>query len=709
MPAGSVPVIEGAFAQTSPGSAMNRIALLLAGVFVASVNAPEGDPDAKPFQPKLDRPKGWRTEDTAYPPPWAQDLPWKGELQIRFPPGWFDARSPFFWSYPVFYWLEGDVIKSADELEKALRAYDAGLYGDGFEKAKIKIDASEERKTEKRGHVVIRRSVAIAGFDPFVTKRELATHLEVFRWFCPKTDRTAVLILRSPRRFAQEDEVWATLLPFWDGIACHPADDPDPPRSKTAEPPGAADRAIFDRYFHDATMRVDYYHVGDANEEVVALDRAFRQGAWAGSRVHLLDPFTVGRYLVEVTDPQSGTLLFTRRFDSHFGEYRTTSQAAKGAKRTFHESALIPYAKAKVRFAIKVRQRDQTHKTLLDVEIDPDAYTINKEPLVAGVKVFEVQKSGDPHTKVDVAIVAEGYTAGEEAKLQADLHRFAKILFSQEPFASAQEQFNLRGVWKPSEESGCDEPSRGVWRNTALGASFDSLGTERYLLAEDNRALRDIAACAPYDVLYIMVNHPRYGGGGIYNLYCTFTTDNQWHKYLFLHEFGHTFAGLADEYYTSSVAYNDFYPKGVEPDEPNITALIDAAKLKWKDLVTPDTPVPTPWEKAGYDERDLAYQKVREELNARIAAATHQRAPEAEVEKLKEDGERRSREHSDQMDVYLAQSKFVGKVGAFEGAGYASQGLYRPALDCIMFSKGAKPFCPVCHRAIRSVIEHYSE
>jgi hypothetical protein len=210
-------------------------------------------------------------------------------------------------------------------------------------------------------------------------------------------------------------------------------------------------------------------------------------------------------------------------------------------------------------------------------------------------------------------------------------------------------------------------------------------------------------------VLYIMVNHPRYGGGGIYNLYCTFTTDNQWHKYLFLHEFGHTFAGLADEYYTSSVAYNDFYPKGVEPDEPNITALIDAAKLKWRDLVTPDTPVPTPWEKAGYDERDLAYQKVREELNARIAAATRQRAPEAEVEKLKEEGERRSREHSDQMDVYLAQSQFVGKVGAFEGAGYASQGLYRPALDCIMFSKGAKPFCTVCHRAIRRVIEHYGE
>ncbi len=229
------------------------------------------------------------------------------------------------------------------------------------------------------------------------------------------------------------------------------------------------------------------------------------------------------------------------------------------------------------------------------------------------------------------------------------------------------------------------------------------------MLTEDNKALRDIAAAAPYDVLYIMVNTSRYGGGGIYNLYCTFTADNQWSPYVFLHEFGHHFAALADEYYTSSVAYNDFFPRGIEPIEPNVTALLDPSKLKWKSLVTLGTPVPTPWEKATFDESDIAYQKVRETLNAGIAAASRASASAREIETLKEDAEKLSREHSAKMDDLLARSPFANKVGAFEGAGYTSKGLYRPSLDCIMFSKGSKPFCPVCRQAIERVIDYYAE
>jgi hypothetical protein len=467
--------------------------------------------------------------------------------------------------------------------------------------------------------------------------------------------------------------------------------------------------AAFEESFLDETMRVDFHHGGNAEIEQVALDRVFRQGSWAGSRTHLLDPLEVGRYVVEVSNPGSGRLLFRKRFDSYFGEYRTTSDAAKGVWRVYHESVLVPFPRAKVRLEIRLRQRDRTHKTLLDTVIDPDAPTIHCEPLGTGVKVLPIHKSGDPHAKVDIAIVAEGYTADQEAKLKADLDRFARLLFSQEPFAAAKDRFNVWGVWKPSQEAGCDEPSRGVWRNTALGASFDALGSERYLLTEENRALRDIAAHAPYDALYIMVNHPRYGGGGIYNLYCTFTTDNQWHAYVFLHEFGHSFAGLADEYYTSSVAYNEFYPPGIEPFEANITALLDPRKPKWADLVNPDTDVPTPWEKPGYDEKDIAYQKVREALNARIATAMRKGAPTPQVDSLKEEGERLSRDHAETMNAYLAQSKFQNKVGAFEGAGYASKGLYRPSLDCIMFSKGTKPFCPVCRAAIQRVIDTYGE
>jgi hypothetical protein len=170
---------------------------------------------------KLPIPKGWRTEDTSYPPPWAKELPWKGDIQIRFPPGWFDARSPNFWSYPVLYRLEGDVLASREDLEKALRSYDAGLYAGKFDGSRIKIDIGEDRKTDKLGHPVVRRSITIDGYDPFATRRELKTHLEVFRWYCPDSKKTEVLILRSPREFNEDDAVWKKLVPFWEGLACH--------------------------------------------------------------------------------------------------------------------------------------------------------------------------------------------------------------------------------------------------------------------------------------------------------------------------------------------------------------------------------------------------------------------------------------------------------------------------------------------------------
>ncbi len=170
---------------------------------------------------KLDLPKGWRSEDHAYPPPWARELPWRGELQVRFPPGWFDAKSPEFWSYPVLYQLDGDVLSSREDLTKALRTYDGGLYRGRFDPAKIRIEVGEDHQTERSGHPVTRRSVDFDGFDPFATRRELTTHLEVFRWYCPESRKTEVLILRSPRPFKEDDPVWKILLPFWETFSCH--------------------------------------------------------------------------------------------------------------------------------------------------------------------------------------------------------------------------------------------------------------------------------------------------------------------------------------------------------------------------------------------------------------------------------------------------------------------------------------------------------
>lgn len=466
---------------------------------------------------------------------------------------------------------------------------------------------------------------------------------------------------------------------------------------------------VFDDWFVDKTMRVDYFHTGSAAAESFALDQVYDQGIWAGPRTRLIDPFDLGRYAVKVYDAASGRLIFSKGFDSYFGEYKTSDAGVKGVLRTYHESALLPYPKKPVRFALEARDRKNVSREVFSQTIDPAALTVIREALIPGVKVVQSLRSGEPRRKVDVAVIAEGYAAAEEAKFEADLARFTGVFFKLEPYKSHRDAFNIYGVFKASAESGCDEPSHGSFKSTVLNSTFDSLGSERYLLTEDNKSLRDIAAHVPYDALYIMVNHKRYGGGGIYNLYCTFTTDNQWYEYLFLHEFGHSFAGLADEYYTSDVAYNEFYPAGVEPAEPNITALLDPAKLKWKDLVSPGLAVPTPWEKAAFDEMDTAYQEIRRGVNANIARMKREGAPAADIARAEDESEKLSREQALKVDAFLKASKFWGKVGVFEGAGYAAKGLYRPQLDCLMFTKGTKPFCKVCEAAVLRTILYYTD
>jgi hypothetical protein len=203
-----------------------RVGLISMLALSAHANA---GPAAAADAPKLQLPKDWRTEDAPYPPPWARQLPWRGDLQIRFPPGWFDATSPFFWSYPVLYWLEDDVLASREDLEKALRAYDGGLYRGAFDAAKIKIDMKDDRKEETRGHAIVRRVVIIDGFDPFRTKKELTTYLEIDRWYCAEAKRTAVLILRSPHPLQTDDPVWKALLPFRESFSCHETSAPQPP------------------------------------------------------------------------------------------------------------------------------------------------------------------------------------------------------------------------------------------------------------------------------------------------------------------------------------------------------------------------------------------------------------------------------------------------------------------------------------------------
>jgi len=466
----------------------------------------------------------------------------------------------------------------------------------------------------------------------------------------------------------------------------------------------------FSDFFVDKTMRVDYYRVGDHDSEQIVPDKIYQYGIWAGSRINLIDNFNNGRNYIKIYDSQSGKLIFSKGFDSYFAEYQSSAEAVAGKKKAYHESVLIPMPRNKVKFIFEKRDKQKKLYPYFEFVVDPDAVDIiREEPADPQAEITKALINGDSHSKVDIVILAEGYTEKEKPKYQTDLAKFISTIMSTEPYKKIQTAFNIYGIYKPSPDSGVDEPRAGIYKNTVLDITFNSLGSERYVMTENNRTMRDLAALVPYDAIYIMVNHNRYGGGGIYNQFCTFTTDNQFKEYLFIHEFGHSFSGLADEYYTSEVAYNDFYPKGIEPVEPNITALLDSANLKWKAMVTPGTPIPTPWEKADYDTMDLAWQKWRRSKNDQIAALKKNKAPEGEIKKAEAEYAIRDGSHAEKINAYLLKSKYIGQVGAFEGAGYAATGLYRPMLDCIMFSKGNKSFCLVCQNAIKNVIDHYLE
>jgi hypothetical protein len=469
-------------------------------------------------------------------------------------------------------------------------------------------------------------------------------------------------------------------------------------------------RDKFEDHFLNETMRIDFHHVGDANFELISIDRIYRQGIWAGSLNNLIDNFNNGRYYAKIYSLSSGNLIFSKGFDSYFGEYQTSSDAAKGIKKNYHESVLIPYPKDNVRFSIERRNKENLLEEIFNCEINPaDIIIITEKVLDNSVEIYKDKNNGSPHSRVDIVILSEGYTLSEKKKFESDWQKFKNIFFDFEPYKFFKNKFNFYGVFKPSAESGVDEPRANIYKNTALNATFNSLGSERYLLTEDNKAVRDLAANVPYDAIVIMVNHSRYGGGGIYNLFATFTSDNQWNEYLLLHEFGHSFAGLADEYYTSDVAYDEFYKIDVEPVEPNITALLNPSELKWKNLVDSGTEIPTPWEKAEFDNNDFNWQQERRQLNNTIAELKRNKASESEIKSAQDEYDLKDKLRAIEVEKFLKKSKFWGKVGAFEGAGYLSKGLYRPMVDCLMFSKGNKPFCKVCENAVISVINHYSE
>lgn len=404
----------------------------------------------------------------------------------------------------------------------------------------------------------------------------------------------------------------------------------------------SAQKVDFNKYFVDKQLRIDYTRSGNAYKSDIYIFQYKLEPYWGGPKGNLVDTFNYGEFRVQVFDKTSGILIFSKTFSTLFGEWQATSEATQ-VNRSFFETVNMPFPKNNVIVKFQKSTRLNNYEDELNVEINPKDLVI-RQGLNYKFKVVDILNNGTTESKVDLVFLAEGYTIKEEKKFMNDAKKFADYLFSYEPFKSQKENFNIRAIFSFSTESGTDIPQNGIWANTLMNSSFNTFGTDRYLTTLDSRNVYDIAALAPYDQVCILVNTKKYGGGGFYNFFNLTSAQNEYSKEIFVHEFGHSFGGLADEYYDNNDAFDTLYNLNVEPREPNITTLKSFDK-KWKDIVDKNTPIPTP----------------AEENNTNI-------------------------------------------VGAFEGGGYQAKGIYRPVQYCLM-KELRSDFCPVCSRAIVRMID----
>lgn len=400
----------------------------------------------------------------------------------------------------------------------------------------------------------------------------------------------------------------------------------------------------FEKYFTDKVLRFDFMLAGNNLKTVVYPVGMKEEPFWAGSKTNLVNQLNTGNFKYEIFDI-SGTLIYSRAFCTLFQEWQTTAEA-KTIERSFYEVATMPYPREKVRFILSMRERNGLFSKLYETIIDPSNYFIRKENTI-NVGTTKIYSGGDPHTSVDLAFIAEGYKADEMDKFREDVKKMADVLFAESPFTEYKDRFNIWAVEAISQDSGTDVPGENIYVNTAVNSSFYTFDIDRYLTTQDIKAVNDYAAVVPHDNIIVLINSTKYGGGGVYNYYTGTTTRHQLSPKVFIHEFGHGFAGLADEYYSSTVAYDEFYPLSVEPWEPNITTMVNFDS-KWKNMISKETPVPTP-----------------------------------------------------------AEEKYRTVTGLFEGGGYSAKGIFRPEMDCRMKSNGEKGYCTVCRNAIKEIIETY--
>lgn len=441
----------------------------------------------------------------------------------------------------------------------------------------------------------------------------------------------------------------------------------------------------FDAWATGVTLRVGLYHGGSAPEaERFALASLREEGQWAGSRTTLSDTLNLGSYLIVVYDSQSHLPLYSRGFSSSYSgssEWSATTDYVR-----------IPKPRRPFQLAVKRRHKDNVgFVDAWSQNIDPSSPSIDRSPLTSRATAIPIMENGDPSTKVDLAILGDGYSVSDRQKFEGDARRAIRYLFDAEPFKSRKAAFNARAVFVASEDSGVTSPLDSRWRRTAFGTSYNSRNVERRLDTMNDVAVREAAAIVPYDFLIVLTNSTRYGGSALYQRFSVVAADSALSPYLVVHEFGHHFAGLEDEYYT--LAECNRVPR-VEPWEPNVTTTRNRQLLKWKELISKDTDVPTRWPKDEYEKADRAFAE-------QYFALRKASAPEADVERFIETAIAANRA------ILARQSAEL--VGAFEGAADEACGLFRAQQDCTMFTLVPDRFCAVCRRAIGHMIDFYAQ
>lgn len=433
----------------------------------------------------------------------------------------------------------------------------------------------------------------------------------------------------------------------------------------------------FDEYFEDNTLRLDYIFAGNAKVQSIYLEDMKKQDRWAGRKNRLAEKFLNGNGQVTVRDLATQKVIYVTTFSSLFQEW-IQDKEAKSVNRAFETSYNVPFPKASI--DVTVTLTDYHHKVVASMTHTVDPKDILIRHIGMNGIPFRYIWKGNPDVQgaankgeaditgcVDLAILAEGYTEAQMDKFYADCERSVEALFEREPFKSLKNKFNVVAVAAPSLESGPSVPHSNVWNVTAASTNYDTFYSQRYLTTKNMHRVYDLLSGVPFEHIMVLVNSDIYGGGGIYNQVTIATSDHPTFKQVFVHEFGHSYGGLGDEY-----AYDDmdeiWYPSDVEPWEPNLTTLKDFSK-KWADLMPKNQPIPTPLDPTVPDNKDVDLNNAKQ--MAKLNACTQ-------------------------------------VVGVFEGAGYQSKGCYRPAQECRMKINEVQDFCPVCARAIRRITDFYT-